>query len=485
MKFEPVIGLEVHAQLLTRSKIFCGCSTRFGAPPNSHTCPVCLGLPGSLPVTNRGAVGMAVKAGLALGCRINTHSILARKNYFYPDLPKGYQISQYEHPVAEDGAVTLPLGQGDQSNQEETTEKKRVGIIRVHLEEDAGKSIHLPAGDTQVNLNRWGVPLIEIVTHPDICSSQEASDSLSFLRRILLYIAICDGNMEEGSLRCDANISVREVGASCLGTKVEIKNLNSFRFLQKALDFEIGRQVNVLEGGGSLQQETRLWNEDLQRTSVMRTKEEAHDYRYFPDPDLLPVVVPEEWLQQIKAEIPELPDVRSERFVKEYELSQEDALLITHSREFADYFERAVESNNQPKPIFNWMMGELTAHLKRDEVGLEECRIPPQDLAQLVRLVDQGTISGKTAKEVFEKMYQTGGNPEEIVAEEGLTQISDTDQLEEVVDGVLGSNLVQVQKYRDGKEGLIGFFVGQIMKETGGQANPKLVNQMLRKKLNQ
>ena len=485
MRFEPIIGLEVHAQLLTRSKIFCGCSTRFGAPPNSHTCPVCLGLPGSLPVTNREAVGMAIKAGLALGCRINTHSILARKNYFYPDLPKGYQISQYEHPLAEDGALALSLGQGDQSNQEKTSGKKRVGIIRVHLEEDAGKSIHLPAGDTQVNLNRCGVPLIEIVTHPDICSSQEASDFLSFLRRILLYLAICDGNMEEGSLRCDANVSVRKVGSSRLGTKVEIKNLNSFRFLQRALDFEIGRQIDVLEGGGSLQQETRLWDEDHQRTSVMRTKEEAHDYRYFPDPDLLPVVVPEEWLQQIKGEIPELPDVRSERFAKEYELSPEDALLITHSREFADYFERAVESYRQPRSIFNWMMGELTAHLKRDEVGLGECRIQPQELARLVRLVDQGTISGKTAKEVFEKMYQTGGDPEEIVAEEGLTQISDTDQLEAVVDSVLGSNPVQVQKYRDGKEGLIGFFVGQIMKETGGQANPKLINQMLRKKLGQ
>ena len=485
MRFEPIIGLEVHAQLLTRSKIFCGCSTRFGAPPNSHTCPVCLGLPGSLPVTNREAVGMAVKAGLALGCRINRHSILARKNYFYPDLPKGYQISQYEHPLAEDGAVRLPLGQADQSNQEETTGKKRVGIIRVHLEEDAGKSIHLPAGDTQVNLNRCGVPLIEIVTHPDIGSSQEASDFLSFLRRILLYLAICDGNMEEGSLRCDANVSVREVGASGLGTKVEIKNLNSFRFLQKALDFEIGRQVDVLQQGGSLQQETRLWDEELERTSVMRTKEEAHDYRYFPDPDLLPVVIPEEWLQQIRGEIPELPDVRAERFAKEYKLSREDALLVTHSREFADYFEQAVASYDQPRPIFNWMMGELTAYLKRDEVGLGDCRIQPQSLAQLVRLVDQGTISGKMAKEVFDRMYQTGGNPEEIVAEEGLTQISDADQLEEIVDSVLGSNPVQVQRYRDGKEGLIGFFVGQIMKETGGQANPKLINQMLRKKLSQ
>ncbi len=428
---------------------------------------------------------MAMKAGLALGCRINRHSILARKNYFYPDLPKGYQISQYERPLAEDGVVTLPLGQADPANQERETGKKRVGIIRVHLEEDAGKSIHVPAGDTQVNLNRCGVPLIEIVTHPDIGSSQEASDFLSFLRRILLYLAICDGNMEEGSLRCDANVSVREVGASRLGTKVEIKNLNSFRFLQKALDFEIGRQVDVLERGGSLQQETRLWDEDLERTSVMRTKEEAHDYRYFPDPDLLPVVVPEEWIRQIKEEIPELPDVRAERFAKEYQLSQEDALLITHSREFADYFERAVEFYRQPKTIFNWMMGELTAYLKRDEVGLGDCRIQARNLAQLVRLVDQDTISGKIAKEVFDKMCQTGANPEEIVTEEGLTQISDADLLEEVVDSVLGSNPVQVQRYRDGKEGLIGFFVGQIMKETGGQANPQLVNQMLRKKLSQ
>ena len=484
MTFEPIIGLEVHAQLLTQSKIFCGCSTRFGAPPNSHTCPVCLGLPGSLPVTNREAVGMAMKAGLALGCRVNHRSILARKNYFYPDLPKGYQISQYKQPLAEDGFVMLPLTKADQSDQEETGQK-RVGIIRVHLEEDAGKSIHLPAGDTQVNLNRCGVPLIEIVTHPDISSSREASDFLSFLRRILLYLGICDGNMEEGSLRCDANVSVREVGASRLGTKVEIKNLNSFRFLQKALDFEIGRQGDVLQRGGSLRQETRLWDEDLARTSVMRTKEEVQDYRYFPDPDLLPVVIAEGWLQQINEGIPELPEVRAQRFAREYELSQEDAFLVTHSREFANYFERAIEFYPQPKPIFNWMMGELTAYLKRDEARLGDCRIQPKSLAQLVRLVDQGTISGKIGKEVFDKMYQTGGNPEEIVAEEGLTQISDADQLEEAIDSVLGSNPVQVQRYRDGKEGLIGFFVGQIMKETGGQANPKLVNQMLRKKLSQ
>ena len=482
MEFEPIIGLEVHAQLLTRSKIFCGCSTRFGAPPNSHTCPVCLGLPGSLPVTNRDAVAMAIKAGLALGCIINRHSILARKNYFYPDLPKGYQISQYEEPLAEDGVVDLPLGL-DSPGEGETIRRKHIGIIRVHLEEDAGKSIHLPAGDTQVNLNRCGVPLIEIVTHPEIRSSEEASDFLAFLRRILLYLSVCDGNMEEGSLRCDANVSVREAGSSSLGTKVEIKNLNSFRFLQKALDFEIARQINVLRDGGSLHQETRLWDEELERTSSMRTKEEAHDYRYFPDPDLLPIIVAEEWIREIEEEIPELPDARAQRFVMQYHLSHEDAVLITQSREFADYFERAVEICDQSRLVFNWMVGELTFYLKRDEIDLDECRIQAQDLGRLVGLVGEGTISGKMAKDVFDRMYETGGSPEEVVKQEGLVQISDFDQLEELVDRVLESNPDQVQRFRDGKEGLMGFFVGQIMKETRGQANPKLVNEMLRRRL--
>ncbi len=481
--YEAVIGLEVHAQLLTESKIFCGCSTRFGAPPNTNTCPVCLGLPGALPVLNRQAVAMAIKAGVALGCSLNTRSVFARKNYFYPDLPKGYQISQYDLPLAYDGQVSLMTGERQKTGHITNYQSKSFGIIRVHLEEDAGKSIHVPGDDTYVDLNRTGVPLIEIVSAPDLRSSQEAYDYMTYLRRTLLYLGVCDGNMEEGSLRCDANVSVRPVGHEKLGTKVEVKNLNSFRFLQKALDYEIERQIRVIRDGGTIVQETRLWNDDVGKTFAMRTKEEAHDYRYFPDPDLLPVVVDEEWLQQLKGEISELPEARRARLVAEYQLSDEDAMQVTQTREFADYFEAASKSSGHPRQVFNWMVGELTRFLKQDGREIESSPVSPQNLATLIKLIEAGSITGKIGKEVFEKMYQTGKEPEEIVASAGLKQISDQGQIEQIVDRVLQANPGQVQAFRSGKEGLLGFFVGQVMRETRGQANPKAVNELLLAKL--
>ncbi|RPI26347.1 MAG: Asp-tRNA(Asn)/Glu-tRNA(Gln) amidotransferase subunit GatB [Acidobacteria bacterium] len=483
MDYEAVIGLEVHAQLLTKSKIFCGCSTAFGAPPNSNTCPVCLGLPGALPVLNREAVAMAIKAGLALGCTVNNNSIFARKNYFYPDLPKGYQISQFELPLASDGRVSLKTGERQKTGHITNYRTKTFGIIRVHLEEDAGKSIHMPGDDTYVDLNRTGVPLIEIVSAPDLRSSQEAYDYMSHLRRTLLYLGICDGNMEEGSLRCDANVSVRPVGCEKLGTKVEVKNLNSFRFLQKALDFEIERQIRVVEEGGKIVQETRLWNDDLGRTFSMRTKEEAHDYRYFPDPDLLPVVVDHDWLEDLKGEIPELPEARRDRLVTEYGLPDEDAMQVTQTRPFADYFESAAEASGNPRQVFNWMVGELTRFLKQDGREIEASPVSPPHLAALIKLIEAGSITGKIGKEVFDKMYQTGKDPEEIVAAAGFKQISDQGQIEQVIDRVLQANPGQVKAFRAGKEGLLGFFVGQVMRETRGQANPKVVNDLLLVKL--
>ncbi len=479
MEFEPVIGLEVHAQLLTKSKIFCSCSTKYGAAPNSNTCPVCLGLPGALPVLNREAVAMAVKASLALGCRLNLKSIFARKNYFYPDLPKGYQISQYDCPVAEDGEVELEL-----SGLENGISKfKKFRINRLHLEDDAGKSIHVPGGDTRVNLNRTGVPLAEIVTEADFRSSNEAYEFLSYLRRVLLYLEVCDGNMDEGSLRCDANISVRPLGDSTFGTKTEIKNLNSFRFLRKALDYEIERQIGAVRKGKRIEQETRLWDEASQTTMTMRSKEEAHDYRYFPEPDLLPVVIPEEWLDELRNEIPELPEARKQRFIAQFGLDKESALLLTQSRAFADYFEEAVSHCRRPVAISNWMSGDLTRDLKRDNLDIRECPVSPENLAELVKLVDKGTISGKIAKDVFSKMFESGDEPGQIVSREGLKQISSADQLTEIVTAVLEANPDKVTAYRNGKLGLIGFFVGQVMRETKGQANPKLVNQLLQERL--
>ncbi|MEJ2144963.1 MAG: Asp-tRNA(Asn)/Glu-tRNA(Gln) amidotransferase subunit GatB [Acidobacteriota bacterium] len=481
MEFEPVIGLEVHAQLLTQSKIFCSCSTRFGAPPNSNTCPVCLGLPGALPVLNRQAVAMAVRSGLALGCRINRKSLFARKNYFYPDLPKGYQISQYDLPLAAEGIATISLP-ADPSEPPSAAESKRFRINRIHLEDDAGKSIHDQGGTTQVNLNRTGTPLIEIVTEADFRSSGEAYEFLSFLRQVLLYLEVCDGNMEEGSLRCDANVSIRPVGAEAFGTKTEIKNLNSFRFVRRALDYEIERQKAVLLEGGRIIQETRLWNEQTQSTEAMRSKEEAHDYRYFPEPDLLPLVISQEWLDELQESIPELPDARKTRLEADYGLDESLAGLLTQTREFSDYFETAARKA-PPVKVANWMIGDLTRELKRDGREIADCPIAPHHLAELVELIDTGAISGKTAKDVFSRMYQSGEAPARIVEREGLRQISSEGELDSVVDRVLDANPDKVEQYRGGKEGLIGFFVGQVMRETGGQANPKLVNELLRGKL--
>lgn len=478
-EYEPVIGLEVHAQLLTRSKIFCGCSTAFGAPPNSQTCPVCLGLPGALPVVNREAVAMGVKAGLALGCTINLTSVFARKNYFYPDLPKGYQISQYEQPLAVRGEVEVRVDDGTPQGA-----LRRFRIHRIHLEDDAGKSVHIQGGDTGVNLNRTGVPLIEIVTEADFRSPQEAHDFMVYLRQVLLYLGVCDGNMEEGSLRCDANISLRPVGETRFGTKAEIKNVNSFRFLKKALEFEIDRQQAILTSGGRITQETRLWDAATETTVSMRSKEEAHDYRYFPEPDLLPLVISREWFDELKAGIPELPEPRRQRLVREYGLEPETAAILTQTRELADYFEAAAhEKTAPPVKVANWMIGDLLRELNRDSRPVTQCPIRPGQLAKLVQLVENGTISGKNAKDVFARMYETGGDPEAIVSDLGLRQISNAGELEQVVDAVLAEHPAEVASYRAGKAGLMGFFVGQVMRRTRGQANPQVVNELLRERL--
>ncbi len=478
-QYETVIGLEVHAQLLSKSKLFCSCSTEFNAPPNSNTCPVCLGLPGALPVLNREAVAMAVKAGLALGCRINQTSLFARKNYFYPDLPKGYQISQYDRPLATGGSLSISTQDPETGHAQDF----EFGITRIHLEDDAGKSIHSADVNTYVNLNRTGVPLIEIVTEPDFRSPLQAFDFLTQLRQVLIYLAICDGNMEEGSLRCDANASVRERGASDLGVKTEIKNLNSFRFLKKALEYEIERQIRVSEEGGSIHQETRLWDENGERTVAMRSKEYAHDYRYFPEPDLLPVVIPDAWLEELESQIPELPEAKRRRFAKQYGLSLEEANLVTQTITLADFFEAASEASGNSRAVYNWMTGDLSRYLKRDNQEIADCRVTPQALGRLASLVESGEISGRMAKTVFEKMYESGQDPDTIVSRSGLQQISDQQELEAIVENILGQNLGKVAAYRAGKTGLLGFFMGQVMQATKGQANPQLVNQLLKNKL--
>ncbi|OLC52296.1 MAG: aspartyl/glutamyl-tRNA amidotransferase subunit B [Acidobacteria bacterium 13_1_40CM_65_14] len=469
MDYEAVIGLEIHAQLLTASKIFCGCSAAFGAPPNTHVCPVCLGLPGALPVLNRAAVDDAIRAALALGCTIHETSIFARKNYFYPDLPKGYQISQYEQPLATDG------------------EMDGVGIIRVHLEEDAGKSLHegFPDSDrkTYVDYNRSGVPLIEIVTQPDLRSAADAAEFFSRLRSVLVWLGVNDGNMEEGSLRCDANVSVRPVGAQNLGTKAEVKNLNSFRFLQKALEHEIARQIGVISEGGRVVQETRLWDSAAGRTVSMRSKEEAHDYRYFPEPDLPPVVVDANRVQQIRSAMPELPGARRRRFVEQYALPEYDAGQLTQTRALADYFESAVAAGAPAKLSSNWIMGELARKLKEEDRGIDASPLTASRLAELIALVNNGTISGSIAKDVFEKMFASGRTAGEIVAAEGLTQIDDESQIVGLIADVLSRHADAVAQYRGGKTTTFGFLVGQVMKAAAGKANPKRVNELLRKAL--
>jgi aspartyl-tRNA(Asn)/glutamyl-tRNA(Gln) amidotransferase subunit B len=489
MEFETVIGLEVHAQLLTRSKLFCGCSTRFGAPPNSNTCAVCLGLPGALPVLNREAVSMAVKAAIALGCHINPVSIFARKNYFYPDLPKGYQISQFDRPLGESGRVLVYSGDRSDGGRIVNRREKAFGITRIHMEDDAGKSIHEGLPETSrksyVNLNRTGVPLIEIVSEPDFHSSQEAYDYLTHLRKTLLYLGVCDGNMEEGSLRCDANISLRPRGETKLGTKVEIKNLNSFRFLQKALDYEVERQTQVLSEGGQVVQETRLWSDADNCTFVMRTKEEAHDYRYFPEPDLLPLTLDPVWLERVRQELPELPGPRMHRFMDEYDLPVDDALLLTATRAAADYFEACARISGNPRAAANWIMGELAHTLKNAGKDIEDSPIPPTNLAALIRSIDSGEISGKMAKTVFEEMSKNPEEPSSIIQRLGLAQVSDEASLAAIIERIVAANPKQLAEFRSGKTRVLGFFVGQVMKETKGQANPQVVNDLLQKTLSE
>ncbi len=478
MQYETVIGLEVHAQLNTKSKIFCSCPTTFGSKPNSQACPICLGMPGVLPVLNREVVQKAIQAALATNCEVAELSRWARKNYFYPDLPKGYQISQLELPLAVNGWLEIVLNGA----------KKKIRLNRIHMEEDAGKSIHgenfNDPAHTYVDLNRTGVPLIEIVSEPDIGTPEEAKLYLEKLRNILLYLNVSDCNMEEGSMRADANISIRPVGQKELGTKTEIKNMNSFRFLQQALYYEIERQTEVLNDGGRIIQETRLFDSKKGITLPMRSKEEANDYRYFPDPDLVPLVVSSEWVEETRAGLPELPDPRRDRFVSQYGLPVYDAEVLTSDRQLANYFEEVVKMGADPKNGSNWIMTEILRLIKDKNLLITECPIKPAMLAELLALVKDGTISGKIAKQVFEEMETSGGSPKTIIEKKGLVQISDEGELEKHVDAVISANPGEVEKYRGGKAGLLGFFVGQVMKATRGKANPALVNKLLKEKLN-
>jgi aspartyl-tRNA(Asn)/glutamyl-tRNA(Gln) amidotransferase subunit B len=478
MKYEPVIGLEVHAQLMTESKIFCACSTQFGREANANACPVCAGFPGVLPVLNKKVVELAIRAGLATHCRIARSSILARKNYFYPDLPKGYQISQYELPICTGGHIDIEVDGAP----------LRVRLTRIHMEEDAGKSIHDLHGDSSlVDLNRAGVPLLEIVSEPDLRSSAQAGAYLRTLRAILQYLGVCDGNMEEGSFRCDANVSVRPAGTASMGTKVEIKNLNSFRAVENAIEFEIERQSDTLSGGGELVQETRLWDEQREETRSMRSKESAHDYRYFPDPDLPPLILDKSWIDAVRASLPELPAARRERFVAEHGLPVYDAELLTSRKDIADYFERAVRTHANPKAISNWIVGDLFRVLKErkldERLYITAWPLAAEHLAELVRLIDDGKISGKIAKRVFDSMLDSNKSPLEIVRENRLEQVSDTASIEAAVDQVLGASPKQVDQYKSGNEKVFAFFVGQVMKATQGKANPQKVNEILRDKL--
>ncbi|WP_373501060.1 Asp-tRNA(Asn)/Glu-tRNA(Gln) amidotransferase subunit GatB [Desulfococcus sp.] len=474
MEFVTVIGLEVHAQLKTRTKIFCGCSTAFGAPPNSHVCPVCLGMPGVLPVLNRKVVEFAVKAGIATRCTINGTSRFARKNYFYPDLPKGYQISQYELPICEHGRIDIDVN----------GETRRIGITRIHMEEDAGKLNHHPGRPvSHVDLNRTGVPLIEIVSEPDMRSPEEAGAYLRKIHSILRYLDVCDGNMEEGSFRCDANVSIMPSGSSVFGTRTELKNLNSFKHVEKALDYEIRRQQEVIEDGGVIVQETRLWNPDRGVTTAMRGKEEAHDYRYFPDPDLLPVVVDDAWIREIESGMPELPDDKARRFTASLGLPAYDAGVLTAERELADYFEACLRIYGNPKPVANWIMGPLLGRLNAEGRTISASPVAAPDLAALLKLLDDGTISGKIAKTVFDEMAASGKPPGQIVSEQNLVQMTDTGAIEGVIDGVIAAHPEEAAAFRNGKTRLMGFFVGEVMKATRGKANPKMVNEILRKKL--
>lgn len=476
MEWEAVIGLEIHAQLATKSKIFSGASTAYGADPNTQACGIDLGLPGVLPVLNQEAVRMAVMFGLATGSTIARHSIFARKNYFYPDLPKGYQISQYELPIVHNGQLTIELEDGV---------NKVIGITRAHLEEDAGKSLHEDFhGMTGVDLNRAGTPLLEIVSEPELRSAKEAVAYMKKMHSLVRYLGICDGNMQEGSFRCDANVSVRPLGQPAFGIRAEIKNLNSFRFVERAIEFEIDRQIEVLEGGGAVVQETRLYDPDRHETRTMRTKEEAHDYRYFPDPDLLPLVLDEAFIQSARNRLPELPDAKKQRFVEEYGLSDYDARVLTASRELADYYEAVVrELEGEPKLCANWVMGDLAAALNKEDRDITESPVSASMLAGMLRRIQDKTISGKIAKQVFEAMWNGEGDADTIIEHQGLRQITDTSALEKTIDEVLAANPQQVEQFRAGKDKLLGFFVGQVMKISRGKANPQQVNDLLLRKL--
>ncbi|WP_456439822.1 Asp-tRNA(Asn)/Glu-tRNA(Gln) amidotransferase subunit GatB [Caldithrix abyssi] len=478
MEYEAIIGLEVHTQLLTETKIFCGCSTKFGAEPNSQTCPVCLGMPGVLPVLNKKVVEFAVLLGLATHCQIRRYNRFARKNYFYPDLPKGYQISQFEEPICENGYLEIETESG----------KKRIGLIRIHMEEDAGKSVHdetyVQSNESLIDLNRCGTPLLEIVSAPDIRSPQEAQAYLMKLRQLVRYLGISDGNMEEGSFRCDANISVRPVGQKEYGTRTELKNMNSFAHVQKALEYEIARQTELLKAGKQVEQQTLLWDADNNVARAMRGKEESHDYRYFPEPDLVPIHIDVQWFDQIQEALPELPEQKFQRFTVEYKLPEYDARLLTESREVADYFERVAQLFDDFKMISNWMLGEVARALNEQKISISEFKLAPQTLADLLKAIKNKVISGSAAKKVFEYLLQNDSSVEQAIEKLGLKQISDESQIEQFVDQVIEQHPAEVESFKAGKTKVIGFLVGQVMRLSRGKANPQLVNQLLQKKLN-
>ncbi len=487
MSWETIIGLEIHAQLSTESKIFCGCATRFGDEPNANTCPTCLGLPGALPVLNGRVVELGARAALALGLQINQQSIFARKNYFYPDLPKGYQISQYDQPFSANGELEIMTAERDEAGHPLEWRPKKIRITRLHLEEDAGKNVHegLPDVDrySYIDLNRAGVPLAEIVTEPDFRSSWEAYDYVNHVRRSLQWVGASEADMEKGNLRCEANVSVRRVGEEKFGTKVELKNLNSVRFMQRAIEFEVARHIKVLESGGKLAQETRLWDDRAMETRVMRSKEEAHDYRYFPEPDLQPLMVSEQFIEDVRRAMPELPENRRNRFGEQYGLSYADASQLVSDRDLADYYEAAAEASGNPRATANWVRTELLRELEAGGISAANSPVPPKELGALVRLIDEAKISGKQGKDVLVEMFKTGKPAQTIIEEKGMVQVSDTGEIDALIDDVIAANPDQVANYRSGKEALIGFFVGQVIKASNGKANPKVVNERLRAKL--